>query len=63
MEQICKQMDWNQQRLSEWLDKTKVVQALEKYSRADEAKIKELSLQIERLIADQPRRASSSMPR
>ncbi len=28
-------------------------QALEKYSRADEAEIKELSLQIERLMADQ----------
>ena len=53
MEQIGKQMNWNQQQLSEWLDKTKVVLALEKYSGADEAKIKELSLPMERLMADQ----------
>ena len=52
MEHIRKQMNWNQQHLSEWLDKIKVVQALERYSLADEAKIKDLSLQIERLMAD-----------
>jgi hypothetical protein len=57
LEQIRKQMNWNQQQLAEWLEKARVVQddaqALEKYSRADESKIKELSLQVERLTAEQ----------
>ena len=56
MDAIRQEMNWNQQQLNDWLEKTKVVdddaQLLEKYSRADEAKIKEISLQIERLVAE-----------
>jgi hypothetical protein len=56
MERIRNQLNWNQQQLSEWLEKAKVVeedsQALEKYSRADEAKIKDMSLNIERLMQE-----------
>eukprot|EP00730_Choanoeca_flexa_P001812 TRINITY_DN10794_c0_g1_i2.p1 TRINITY_DN10794_c0_g1~~TRINITY_DN10794_c0_g1_i2.p1 ORF type:complete len:996 (+),score=362.39 TRINITY_DN10794_c0_g1_i2:30-3017(+) len=46
-------MSWNEQELAAWMEKTKVIEedaaVLEKYSRADEAKIKELTLQIDKL--------------
>ncbi len=49
-------MNWNQQELTEWLEKARAVeedaQALEKYSRADEAKIKEISLHMDKLLAE-----------
>ena len=49
------ELNWSQQQLSEWLDKTEQGGAgpRERNSRPGEAKIKELSLQIERLMADQ----------
>ena len=53
LESLRVELDWNKQELDNWLDKTKNIeedaQVLEKYSRADEAKIKELSLNIENL--------------
>ena len=56
LDAIREQMNWNQQELSEWLEKARAVeedaQALEKYSRADEAKIKEISLQTDRLVVE-----------
>ena len=53
------QMHWNQQELDAWLEKTRLVeedaQALEKYARADDAKIKELTLHMERLVGEAAR--------
>eukprot|EP00049_Salpingoeca_infusionum_P006175 m.102360 g.102360 ORF g.102360 m.102360 type:complete len:1027 (-) comp13219_c1_seq8:3404-6484(-) len=53
IEGIRADMKWNEGQLDTWMDQVKLVEedaaVLEKYSRADEAKIKELTLRIERL--------------
>lgn len=50
------EMKWNEQELNAWMEKTKVAdddaQVLVKYTRADEAKIKQLTLEIERLTLE-----------
>ena len=56
LDAVRTQMQWSQQQLTEWLEKTRAVeedaQALERYSRADDAKIKELTLQLEKLVTE-----------
>ncbi|PAA67035.1 hypothetical protein BOX15_Mlig013471g1, partial [Macrostomum lignano] len=53
LEEMKAQMNWNQQALEAWLEesekKTEDSLALQKYTRQDEGKIRELSLQLERL--------------
>ena len=53
MDSFRKTMNWNQEDLEEWAKKAAKKEednlAIQKYTRADEAKIKELSLVIERL--------------
>ena len=53
MEQFKLQMNWNQEELEQWALASKQKEednlAIEKYTRADEAKINQLALQIEKL--------------
>ncbi|CAH1781534.1 unnamed protein product [Owenia fusiformis] len=53
LEEMKSQMNWDQQALEAWLEesarKDEDAMTLQKYSRHDEAKVKELSLRIERL--------------
>jgi coiled-coil domain-containing protein 39 len=53
MDQFKMQMNWNQEELEQWALAAKQKEednlALQKYTRADESKIKELNLQIEKL--------------
>ncbi len=53
MDQFKLEMNWNQEELEQWALATRQKEedhlTLEKYRRADETKIKELTLQIEKL--------------
>ena len=53
MDQFKLQMNWNQEELEQWALAAKQKEednlALQRYTRADEVKIKELNLQIEKL--------------
>ena len=55
-------MNWNQEELEQWAlaarQKEEDNLTLEKYRRADEAKIKELTLQIEKLTVEVARKAA-----
>ena len=57
-------MNWNQEELEQWAlaarQKEEDNLTLEKFRRADEAKIKELTLQIEKLTIEVARKAESS---
>jgi len=61
MDQYKLQMNWNQEELEQWAlaarQKEEDNLTLEKYRRADEAKIKELTLQIEKLTIEVARKA------
>lgn len=52
-------MNWNQEELEQWALAAKQKEednlALEKYKRADDIKIKELNLEIERLTVTDPK--------
>ena len=56
MDQFKLEMNWNQEELEQWAlaarQKEEDNLTLEKYRRADEAKIKELTLQIEKLTIE-----------
>ena len=56
MDKFRLQMNWNQEELEQWALAAKQKEednlAMEKYTRADEAKIKELTLAVERLTAE-----------
>lgn len=56
MEQNKLEMNWNQEELEQWAlaarQKEEDNLTLEKYKRADEVKIKELNLAIEKLTAE-----------
>lgn len=62
MDQFKLEMNWNQEELEQWAlaarQKEEDNLTLEKYRRADEAKIKELTLQIEKLTVEVARKAS-----
>ena len=53
MDNFKQQMNWNQDELEQWALATKQKEednlALQKYTRADEAKIKDLTLEVEKL--------------
>ena len=61
MDQFKLEMNWNQEELEQWAlaarQKEEDNLTLEKYRRADEAKIKELTLQIEKLTIEVSRKA------
>ncbi len=61
MDQFKLEMNWNQEELEQWAlaarQKEEDNLTLEKYRRADEAKIKELTLQIEKLTIEVGRKA------
>jgi len=56
MDQYKLEMNWNQEELEQWAlasrQKEEDFLTLEKYKRADESKIKELTLHIEKLTID-----------
>ena len=58
------QMNWNQEELEQWALASKQKEednlAIEKYTRADEAKINQLALQIEKLTKRDSRNSSAS---
>lgn len=58
MEQNKLEMNWNQEELEQWAlaarQKEEDNLTLEKYKRADEVKIKELNLAIEKLTVSPP---------
>lgn len=62
MDQFKLEMNWNQEELEQWAlaarQKEEDNLTLEKYRRADEAKIKELTLQIEKLTVEVARKAN-----
>ena len=62
MDQFKLEMNWNQEELEQWAlaarQKEEDNLTLEKYRRADEAKIKELTLQIEKLTVEVARKAA-----
>ena len=62
MDQFKLEMNWNQEELEQWAlaarQKEEDNLTLEKYRRADEAKIKELTLQIEKLTIEVARKAN-----
>ena len=62
MDQFKLEMNWNQEELEQWAlaarQKEEDNLTLEKYRRADEAKIKELTLNIEKLTIEVARKAS-----
>lgn len=49
-------MEWNQQEMEAWIQKARKTEedqlALERYQRADESKIKELNLNIQKLTTE-----------
>ena len=55
IEEVKQQIDWNQQEVDEWLQGARQKEedriAMEKYHRADDSKVKELSLAIEKLTS------------
>lgn len=61
MDQFKLEMNWNQEELEQWAlaarQKEEDNLTLEKYRRADEAKIKELTLQIEKLTIEVGRKS------
>jgi len=61
MDQFKLEMNWNQEELEQWAlaarQKEEDNLTLEKYRRSDEAKIKELTLQIEKLTIEVARKA------
>lgn len=61
MDQFKLEMNWNQEELEQWAlaarQKEEDNLTLEKFRRADEAKIKELTLQIEKLTIEVARKA------
>mmetsp|Transcript_47153 Transcript_47153/g.63946 ORF Transcript_47153/g.63946 Transcript_47153/m.63946 type:complete len:263 (-) Transcript_47153:1749-2537(-) len=61
MDQFKLEMNWNQEELEQWAlaarQKEEDNLTLEKYRRADEAKIKELTLQIEKLTVEVAKKA------
>lgn len=62
MDQFKLEMNWKQEKLKQWAfadwqnEEDDLI--LEKYSRADEAKIKELTIQIEKLAIEAARKAA-----
>ena len=62
MDQFKLEMNWNQEELEQWAlaarQKEEDNLTLEKYRRADEAKIKELTLQIEKLTIEVAKKAN-----
>lgn len=62
MDQFKLEMNWNQEELEQWAlaarQKEEDNLTLEKYRRADEAKIKELTLNIEKLTIEVARKAT-----
>lgn len=62
MDQFKLEMNWNQEELEQWAlaarQKEEDNLTLEKYRRADEAKIKELTLQIEKLTIEVARKSN-----
>ena len=62
MDQFKLEMNWNQEELEQWAlaarQKEEDNLTLEKYRRADEAKIKELTLQIEKLTVEVSRKSN-----
>ena len=56
IEVLRREMQMNEGELAAWFEKAQIVQddaaALEQYTRADEAKIKDLTLQLEKLVAE-----------
>lgn len=61
MDQYKLELNWNQEELEQWALATRQKEednlTLEKYRRADETKIKELTLQIEKLTVEVARKA------
>jgi chromosome segregation ATPase len=53
---LKEELKWNEQELSAWIDKTKSADedanVIAKYTRSDEAKIKQLTLEIDKLTQD-----------
>ncbi len=60
MDKLKLEMNWNQEELEQWVlaarQKEEDSLTMEKYRRADEAKIKELNLQIEKLTVEVTRK-------
>lgn len=56
MDSVREQMNWNEAEMKEWLEQARVreedAEVLERYARTDEAKIKELMLESEKLTAE-----------
>ena len=67
MDQFKLEMNWNQEELEQWALAAKQKEddnlALQRYTRADEVKIKELNLQIEKLTKEVIESKVSSSPR
>ena len=56
MDALKSELKWNEQELQAWIEKTKLVdddaEVIEKYTRADEAKVKALTLEIDKLTQE-----------